>query len=396
MGNGGMLFEQFYKSYGFKDVPSNVAALIEDGKAFVRLDSSKPLSQVLDSSVDVLFTLMGESASQAFEHSKGKGASEGFSMSLLKNSTTSVRSKAPVTDKGKITQLPILIDNNEIDLDVSLLKKTRTQKMMTWSNLEGFAEASKAHVPFPAVFAGKDSSITLGILGALTESLAGADKYLAAVEKLKAFYAENPEPENIQVYEIIRELSDTPEAPFYAASYTLKNMLKNGLLHPECFHMTHKDVQAFMENNMAAVVFTSLTNHRAITGEYIQRYSAIPRVLGNNGDHAGFYPTNRPTDKRFLNTHFICAVPLKNNRTMEKIVSGLMDEKSQETLCSKTGLAPVTAQCRVPDIQSDDVRFWVAATEAPLTPLDTAVFTNPQNLAQFAQEFAGYIKYLTF
>ena len=39
MGNGGLLFEQFYKSYGFKDVPSNVAALIEDGKAFVRLDS---------------------------------------------------------------------------------------------------------------------------------------------------------------------------------------------------------------------------------------------------------------------------------------------------------------------------------------------------------------------
>lgn len=39
MGNGGMLFVQFNKSYGFKDVPSNVAALIEDGKAFVRLDS---------------------------------------------------------------------------------------------------------------------------------------------------------------------------------------------------------------------------------------------------------------------------------------------------------------------------------------------------------------------
>ena len=37
MGNGGMLFVQFVqfnKSYGFKDVPSNVAALIEDGKAF--------------------------------------------------------------------------------------------------------------------------------------------------------------------------------------------------------------------------------------------------------------------------------------------------------------------------------------------------------------------------
>ena len=39
MGNGGILVYQFNKSYEFKEVPSNVATLIEDGKAFVRLDS---------------------------------------------------------------------------------------------------------------------------------------------------------------------------------------------------------------------------------------------------------------------------------------------------------------------------------------------------------------------
>ena len=39
MGKGGVWFDQSKKSFGFKDVPKNVAALIEDGKAFVRVDS---------------------------------------------------------------------------------------------------------------------------------------------------------------------------------------------------------------------------------------------------------------------------------------------------------------------------------------------------------------------
>ena len=359
--------------------------------SFVHLDSDRPLEQELPSSATMLVTLMGQSAQDAYDSAAEKSSSLGFDFSMLKDSTISLKNMTPRGKNNKISQLPILLDNNEILLDIKLLDATKTTRMQTWTDVETFAAASKEKIKFPMVFAGSDSSVTLGILGAMTESFSGADQYRTAAEKILAFYKENPDAQNIQVYDLIKSLSEDPASPLYAATYTLQNLIKKQLLHPECFHMTHNDVKAFMDNKMAAVVFTSLTEHRNVNHETIERYKAIPRVLENGGDHAGFYPSNRKTNMRSLNTPVICAVPLKSNRSMVKVAAFLLAPSSQDSLCLKTGLAPVLAQSHVPDIQSDDVRFWAAATEAPLQPLDTAAFTNPANREQFVREYAGYV-----
>ena len=64
----------------------------------------------------------------------------------------------------------------------------------------------------------------------------------------------------------------------------------------------------------------------------------------------------------------------------------------QADLAFGSGLAPVDAQCQPPDILSDDVRFFVAATNAPLTPLDQAAFSNEKAMEAFVQELKTFIK----
>ena len=61
-----------------------------------------------------------------------------------------------------------------------------------------------------------------------------------------------------------------------------------------------------------------------------------------------------------------------------------------------TGLAPVFAQCRTPDRQADDVRYWVAATNAPLAGLSREVALSKKQKDELAQDLAAKIKFGQF
>ena len=48
----------------------------------------------------------------------------------------------------------------------------------------------------------------------------------------------------------------------------------------------------------------------------------------------------------------------------------------QTELCTESGLAPVQKNCIVPDLQADDVRYWLAASNGPTLPLAAALPTT--------------------
>ena len=70
----------------------------------------------------------------------------------------------------------------------------------------------------------------------------------------------------------------------------------------------------------------------------------------------------------------------------------MLSQSFQTKLSFNTGLAPVNAQCQTPDILSDDVRFFTAATNAPLTPLGQAVFADEKTMESFAQELKTFVR----
>ena len=49
------------------------------------------------------------------------------------------------------------------------------------------------------------------------------------------------------------------------------------------------------------------------------------------------------------------------------------------------------ARCHVPDIYSDDVRFWIAASQVPTTPLGDSAFTSQQKKEAVADCLRNYI-----
>lgn len=58
----------------------------------------------------------------------------------------------------------------------------------------------------------------------------------------------------------------------------------------------------------------------------------------------------------------------KNNNCITDLAAAISNSK-QELLCKETGLAPVQKNSQVPDHQADDVRYWLAASLGPATPL---------------------------
>ena len=68
-----------------------------------------------------------------------------------------------------------------------------------------------------------------------------------------------------------------------------------------------------------------------------------------------------------------------------------METAVQEDIARKTGLAPSLAVCRTPDIQSDDLRYWIAASSGSVAPLGEASFNNSKKKEIFAECLRNFI-----
>ena len=81
------------------------------------------------------------------------------------------------------------------------------------------------------------------------------------------------------------------------------------------------------------------------------------------------------------------------SKDAETLVSHLVQKEYQEDLSRASGLAPVLAQCRTPDKQADDARYWIAATTAPLAGLSSEVYLSKEQKTKLSAEIAAKIRY---
>jgi ABC-type glycerol-3-phosphate transport system substrate-binding protein len=364
--------------YGLSETETKaVTAQAKDDFTFIIYDSTAPLSGQLRSGrkPDVVFLHNGLAGAEAASSVRNKKA--GFDADVLEGMISSSRATVIRNDAGRVLTVPLLLDNYEIDINRSLLRQAGFSQLVTWADIDRFAQKIRGKTTAAVVFAGGDDRELINITGALCEALQGRGSWEKAAARIRETAASGKKADYDALAE---ELCGAEDAPFFGAERILSGWYKNNVLYPEIFHMKKEDVKAFMESGLCAVAFLTLSQHRTIEQQAIA------------GFDSQYYPSSPKATARNFTSPQVTAVMMTGNRKAASFVKEIAGA-SQEQLSRASGLAPVQANSRVPDRQADDVRYWVAASGDPLPALSDAAFTDDASRAAFAQALRGQMMY---
>lgn len=261
-----------------------------------------------------------------------------LSPELYKNIPSSL-CKASLKD-SKPYFLPLLIDHFE------LLSHTQTSvKMESYTNLSFYdfldiaTDVSKKTNKPSIYIAAKSDSQLLQFVGALQEVLTGTPP------------------------------KDSASHSVSEAINLLKEMQKDNIIHSTWYNLTEQDIVYYMSNEDAPFVFIPLSEHRKLSYNITKKYRSF------------FVASIKTNQSRTLTAPLISAfIPTKtsskNKLIAESLLSYLITPPVQARLSTTTGLAPADANANTPDIEADDLRYWVAASSQPYPGLDKAAFVT--------------------
>lgn len=342
----------------------------------VTLDSSISLERALKKSKkpDLLFIEGGLNKNYAEKLSEKK--SGGISVSLLNGMTSSIKQLVE-EKKQKIYSVPLLIDNYELDVNLEKFYSSNIKQLNVLSDLEKLAKVTKSSTPSPIVFAGADDERLINFFGALIEAVSGSETLNSVKIKISNKIAEGKVSQN-DFYDLLTGLTGS-KGELNDTFKILKNWQNQGLLPKNITSITTKDITAFLQADLSTAAFMTLSDHREIERDIISNYSSV------------YYPAIQQNVPRSFTSPVIFAVPLSKDKVSQKAVYKLSDEL-QTKLSAATGLAPVQANCPVPDVQADNVRYWVAASGTPVTPLAQSLFVSKQQQNSFAEALRSQLR----
>lgn len=342
----------------------------------VSLDSSISLERVLKKSKkpDLLFIENGLNKDYAEKLSEKK--SGGISVSLLNGMTSSIKQLVE-EKKQKIYSVPLLIDNYELDVNLEKFYSSNIKQLNVLSDLEKLAKVTKSSTPSPIVFAGADDERLINFFGALIEAVSGSETLNSAKIKISNKIAEGKVSQN-DFYDLLTGLTGS-KGELNDTFKILKSWQNQGLLPKNITSITTKDITAFLQADLSTAAFMTLSDHREIDRDIISNYCSV------------YYPALQQNVPRSFTSPVIFAVPLSKDKVSQKAVYKLSDEL-QTKLSAATGLAPVQANCPVPDVQADNVRYWVAASGTPVTPLAQSLFVSKQQQNSFAEALRSLLR----
>jgi len=339
------------------------------------LDSSKTLESQAYSvkNCTILFTVSGAAVKKASSLAHKKSY---ISKSPFSEMTSSIRSSAITNEENtRVIAMPLLSDHFEIDIDLGAFNRSKLRSIATWNDIEKFLSVESKITKNPLIFAGKDAPTALDLYGALVEAFDGTAEYLKAVEMIEKNKNESWNPPLLA-----ETLCDDYNSPLYSTVDNLSKWYQKGLLNKESFNLTKNDVNEFLKARLASSVFMSLEQHRKVDNATIERFSSI------------YLPSQKSAGERNFTAKIIYAVPQKKNADFTKMIMYLLSTQGQEQLSRNTGLAPVLAHCKTPDRQSDDARYWIAATNTPLAGLSREVDLTLEQKQDLAKEIGAKIK----
>lgn len=334
-------------------------------------------------SVDLLFLSAGLNADRITAMTEKKnGGKNFFDPSIIRSSSMSAASFAMTrkgADKNTITQVPLLFDGYEILLSIQSITETQMKMLETWVDLEAFAENSKKFTPYPIIFAGGDDDCLLGVLSILVESFEGREAYEAMVEKIASYDG--------TMKDLVEELASGNQALEESLSRILRWNRKE-IFSTDMLRLGNDEARNLIENFRSAVIIMSLSQHRLIAMNSVQKFTTLPI---HTNESSFYVPSIRPLNQRSLVTPATVMISMTADERTKKLAESMTTISAQEILCHETGLSPLLANCRIPDIQSDDIRFWIAATSQPVVPIYDGAFSDSSRKAEFAAAVRQWI-----
>ncbi|MBQ9205547.1 MAG: extracellular solute-binding protein [Treponema sp.] len=357
---------------GITDVINKIA---EDSKfsiSYIQYDSEKSLNSQLPltKKPSVLITTAGHGAESAVSKVSKKVS---IPSEITQGMTSSMRSALKSVD-NRIIAVPFLSSHLEIDVDLTEFRNSTITQINTWNDVEKFMREQKRKKDSPMIFAGGNPDFLLDFAGAFAESLDGVSSYQAAAKILKQ--NEN----SFNAVKVAVALCDEPDSPLATTIKQLKSWYRLGFIHPGVFSLQKNDVEAFASSRLASILSMSLETHRDFAQNTISRYSSV------------YFPSEHGANSRIFTGKTYYAVQMAKSESAQKLISALLSTEIQETLSRATGVAPVLAQCRTPDKQADDARYWIAATTAPLAGLSNEIYLSKADKSALAAEIAARIR----
>lgn len=341
----------------------------------VTLDTSVSLENALKKQkADLVFVCRGKNSDFAARRAEKKRTF--FDDGILDGMTTSVKKTAFVSN-GKVAAVPLLIDNYELDVHSEKFQAGGIKNLNTLEDLEKFAWIAKSSTPVPIVFPGGDDDFLINIFGALVEAVSGKSAYIEGKEKLSQLISSGKASYN-SYSETLKELFSEGNA--YAETYKLlKNWTQKEILPKNIYQVSVRDMKIFMQAEIVAASFQTLSEHRTFERPVISKYTSV------------YIPAATEKFERSFVAPVVLGISLSKNKIARNAIEKLADE-FQSQLCFSTGLAPVQASCSVPDVQSDDVRYWVAASDEPLPALSDWLFTTKGQKTVFAEALRNLLR----
>ncbi len=349
---------------------------------FTNLDGKKNILEQIDKKTDLVILPEGKAATSLISNINKKAKSKSaLDSGILSGTTISVQKKAAVNEDLTISLLPLLIDGEMIFLDAKTANKEKITNFESIVQITNFAERKKNSAGFPISFSGADSIQFLNLISSLTECLENKDALLQASEMIL---------ESNGKYDFY-SLCSAEDAPLYEASHTISNWYKKDLIKNESFKMQKKDVLNLMEMKETFVIFESLLDYRTVPYQTAKNFETVPEFTKQREI---YFPARKGVSQRSVVCNLISLVPLSEKKETALVAKELISSRAQEFLARESGLAPVLAQCRTPDVQSGDLRFWVASSSEPLTSLAYSAFENSTERENFSVQLIEYIKSL--
>lgn len=346
----------------------------EQNVSFVNITSCKDLiSNDKKNKPDLIFASDGYAVRKTLEASQ-KNAD--LSSEILSAMFSSMQESVKYED-GKIKAVPLLFDNLEIDIEKAEFNMSGMKAINTWEDIERFCAIQKTKYDYPMSFAGTEPVFLLDLMGALGEALEKDGAYERAAQILK----DAEDKEEVDEKALANKLFIDPDAPLAYSFYFLKQFYKNKYLTPAFKDLRNKDINSYLEQRVTNIIFTTLSTHRSFNVKAISRYSSI------------YIPSKKRPEQRHFTATTVFAVPMTDSPAAKQLAAALLSTETQSSLSQLSGLAPVLANCSTPDRQSDDARFWVAATSTPYAGLGHEAELSQEQLKKLAREICNLFYY---
>ena len=281
---------------------------------------------------------------------------------------TSVRNIGKVNNVYKM--LPLLFDHYELACYRTYRNTAGLALPETFNEFEYYLYTIKNYADYPLICAGKTDTTLTAFISAFIESLAGGEGY---TNLIKAAASANS----------LSDVLDVPLGNGVSLSSVLdiiKQWQHEGLIHPQWYNVTEKDIENYMEDHRIGSIFMPLSQHRVKPFILIKYYDAVQFPKGDVAQHALIAPA-------------LIGMAFRNNMSQVAVLEHFAHTDIQTLLSHRLKLAPASVRAEAHDIQADDVRFWAAScTDGPVPELGTAVFTSQVKTAAFADEIRTYME----